>query len=108
MATDSNSSRSRREMSILQIEHATRDYDAWKQAFDGDPVGREKGGVRRYRVSRLKDDPNHVIVDLEFDSESEAEAFGAALRQLWDRVGADLGLEGPRARVLETVETKEY
>lgn len=95
-------------MPILQIEHTVRDYDSWKQAFDGDPVGREQGGVRRYRVSRLMENPNHVIVDLEFDSAGEAEAFGAKLRQLWGRVGGDLGLEGPQARVLETVESKGY
>jgi hypothetical protein len=94
-------------MPILQIEHTVRDFDAWKEAFDNDPVGREQGGVRRYRVSRLKDDPNHVQVDLEFDSSDEAEAFGGRLRELWGRVGADLGLESPQARVLETVESKD-
>jgi hypothetical protein len=95
-------------MAILQIEHAVRDYDAWKQAFDSDPVGREQGGVRRYRISRLTDDPNYVVVDLEFDSAGEAEAFRAALRELWTRVGGDLGLRDPRARIVEPVESKEY
>jgi hypothetical protein len=94
-------------MPILQIDHRVRDFDAWKQAFDGDPAGRQQGGVRRYRVARLKDDPNHVVVDLEFDSEDEAEVFGGKLRELWGRVGSELGLEGPQARVLETVESKE-
>ena len=50
------------EVAILQIEHGVRDFDAWKQAFDSDPVGREQGGVRRYRVLRRTDDPNYVIV----------------------------------------------
>jgi hypothetical protein len=95
-------------MPILQIEHAVRDYDAWKRAFDGDPVGREEGGVRRYRVLRPVDDPSYVIVDLEFDTAGEAEAFRAALRELWDRVGSDLGLEGPQARIVEAVESAEY
>jgi hypothetical protein len=57
-------------MPILQIEHRVRDFDAWKQAFDNDPVGREQKGVRRYRVLRSLDDPNYVVVDLEFDSSS--------------------------------------
>ena len=94
-------------MPILQIENAVRDYDAWKQAFDSDPVGREQGGVRRYRVLRPTDDPNYVIVDLEFDSAGAAEAFLRALRELWGRVGGDLGLEAPRARIVEAVESKE-
>jgi hypothetical protein len=93
---------------ILQIEHAVRDYDAWKQAFDSDPVGREQGGVRRYRISRPSDDANYVIIDLEFDSAGEAESFRTALRDLWDRIGGDLGLENPHARIVETVERKEY
>ena len=95
-------------MPILQIEHAVRDFDAWKQAFERDPVGREKGGVRRYRVLRSTDDPDQVIVDLEFDTATEAEAFRTALHELWGRVGGDLGLEGPRARIVEEVETGKY
>ena len=95
-------------MPILQIDHRVRDYDAWKRAFDGDPVGRQQGGVRGYRIARLANDPNHVVIDLEFDDAEAAEAFGGKLRQLWDRVGDDLGLEGPQARVLEQVESNTY
>ena len=29
-------------MHILRIEHPVPDYDAWKQAFDSDPIGRER------------------------------------------------------------------
>jgi hypothetical protein len=94
-------------MPILQIDHRVREYEAWKRAFDSDPVGRKQGGVRRYRVARFADDPNHVIVDLEFDSTEEAEAFGGKLRQLWGQVGDELGLEGPQARVRDEVESKE-
>lgn len=95
-------------MPILQIEHAVRDYDAWKNAFDNDPAGREQGGVRRYRVLRPTDDPNYVIVDLEFDTSGEAEAFRTALSEMWGRVGDGLGLDAPRARIVEAVESKEY
>jgi len=95
-------------MAILQIEHAVRDYDAWKQAFDSDPLGRAQGGVRRYRILRPTDDPNYVKVDLDFDTVSEAETFGTALRELWDRVGSDLGLERPQARIVEVAESEGY
>jgi hypothetical protein len=71
-------------MHILRIEHQIRDFDAWTEAFDRDPVGREQGGVRRYRVLRPVDDPNYIMVDLEFDSSSEAEDFRTALqRDVW-------------------------
>jgi hypothetical protein len=95
-------------MPILQIEHKVRDFDAWKDAFDSDPVGREQGGVQRYRIARLADDPNHVLIELEFDSQGEAERFRTGLQELWGRVGDQLGLEGPHARIVDTVETKEY
>jgi hypothetical protein len=68
-------------MHILRIEHQIRDFDSWKAAFDSDPVGRQQSGVRRHRVLRPIDDPNYVMIDLDFDSSSEAEAFLAALRR---------------------------
>jgi hypothetical protein len=95
-------------MPILQIQHKTRDFDAWKQSFDSDPVGRQQGGVRNYRILRGTDDSNYVVIELEFERTDEAEKFAAGLRELWDRVGENLGLEGPQARILETAETGEY
>ena len=95
-------------MHILQIEHRVNDFQTWKQAFDSDPVGRRQGGVLRYRILRPTGDPNHVIVDLEFDGSSEAEAFGSKLRELWSRVEGDLGLESRQARIVEVLETTEY
>ena len=91
-------------MPILRIDHPVPDFDAWKQAFDSDPVGREQGGVRRYRIVRPIDDPKYTMVDLEFDSSSEAEAFRTALGGVWRR----MGIENPGARIVEVVESKEY
>lgn len=51
-------------MYILRIEHPVSDFDGWKMVFDSDPVGREKSGVRRYRVLRPIDDANYVMIDL--------------------------------------------
>lgn len=92
-------------MPTLQIEHVVRDYEGWKAAFDSDPVGREEGGVRSYRILRPADDPRFVIVDLEFATIEEAEAFRRKLRQMWDDIDARLGLESPRARIVDVVES---
>ena len=73
------------------------------EAFDSNPIGREKSGVRRYRVLRATDDPNYVMIDLEFDSASEAEAFRAARA-----VGSRRVMHSPQARIVEAVEIKEY
>jgi len=94
-------------MYILRIEHQVSDFDGWKKAFDSDPVGREKSGVRRYRVLRPVDDANYVMIDLEFDTTSQAEALLAAMRVVWNRVQGTI-MMNPQARIVETVETKEY
>jgi hypothetical protein len=56
--------------------------------------------VRRYRILRPTDDPNYVMIDLEFDSASEAEAVHSALRELWSRVEV---MHSPQARIVEAV-----
>lgn len=93
-------------MHVLQIEHPVPDFDAWKRAFDSDPVHREQSGVRRYRVMRPVDNERYAIVDLEFDSESQAQAMQRALRELWGRVEGQLVM-APQARIFETVESRE-
>jgi ribosomal protein L35AE/L33A len=94
-------------MTVLRIEHPVPDYEAWKQAFDADPVGRERSGVRRYRILRATDDPNYVMIDLEFDTADEAEGLLASMRVIWDRV-QDTLMSDPRARIVEPVENTEY
>jgi hypothetical protein len=94
-------------MSILRIEHPVADYAAWKEAFDADPVGRERSGVRRYQVMRPVDDDRYVLIDLEFDSPEEAEGLLTAMRGVWSRVSGTLIFD-PRARIVESVETRRY
>jgi hypothetical protein len=94
-------------MTVLRIEHPVPDYEAWKQAFDADPVGRERSGVRRYRILRASDDPSYVMIDLEFDTAAEAETMLASLRVIWDRVQGTL-MSDVRARIVEPVEATEY
>jgi cytidylate kinase len=94
---------------ILHIEHRVADFDRWKENFDSDPVRREESRVRRYWILRGIDDPNLVMIDLEFDTASDAEALLAVLRELWREMEpAGLIDEAPHARIVETVETKEY
>ena len=94
-------------MTILRIEHPVADYDAWKAAFDADPVGRERSGVRRYQVMRPVDDDRYVLIDLEFDSREGAEGLLTAMRGVWARVSGSL-MSDARARIVESVETKMY
>jgi hypothetical protein len=94
-------------MHILRIEHSVPDYDAWKKAFDSDPIGRKRSGVRRYRLLRPVDDARYVMIDLEFDTLAQAEAAHRALRQLWGSVEGKI-IEKPRGRIVEVVEGVEF
>ena len=96
-------------MIILHIEHAIRDFDAWKKAFESDPAGRQRSGVRHYHISRPIDDPNYVMIDLAFENRTSAEALLATMHQVWQSATAASALVGsPQARFVEVVESKEY
>lgn len=93
-------------MFVLRIQHRVPSWERWQQAFASDPAGRREGGVRRYRVMRALDDPLLVLIDLEFESGAEAEAFLARMRTIWRRVEGTI-ITGPSARIAELVEARE-
>jgi len=92
---------------MLRIQHPVPDFDGWKKAFDSDPVGRQKSGVRRYQILRAVDDPNFVMIDLEFDSVAQAEALLAAMRVVWGNVQGTI-MTNPEARIVEAVESRQF
>ena len=94
-------------MLVLQIEHKVSNFDGWKKLFDSDPINRKKSGVRRYRILRPTDDPNYVIIDLEFDNLTSAEAALVSLRNLWGQVDGKV-IFNPQTRILNIVESNEY
>jgi hypothetical protein len=94
-------------MPTLRIEHPVPNFDAWKKAFDSDPAGRRQSGVRNYQILRPVEDPNYVMIDLEFDTIREAEALLASMRKIWSGAGSQVSSH-QRARIVETAETKEY
>ncbi len=93
-------------MHVVRIEHSVPNFEKWKQAFDRDPADRKGSGVRRYQIFRLQNDPNYVMIDLEFDSTSEAEAFAQKMDRIWDGPAKGIMLN-PRARIADIVESKE-
>jgi hypothetical protein len=93
-------------MPILRIQHAVPAFDAWKRAFESDPVDRKGAGVRRYRILRPVGNPNFVMVDLELDTVDEAEALLQKLRRLWSGP-AQAVMRNPEAWIVETFEAAE-
>jgi hypothetical protein len=93
-------------MPILRIEHSVPDFNGWKQAFDSDPADRKGSGVRRYQVLRSVEDPNYVMIDLEFDSLDEAEGLLTKMRRVWSGDGQKV-MRNPQARIVDSVESGE-
>jgi hypothetical protein len=97
-------------MATLRVELEVRDYELWRSAFDKDAGGRERSGVRRYRIFRPVDNEHEVMLDLDFDSTADAAAFLDILRtKVWpspEKAPAKIG--DPRTHILEMVEAREY
>lgn len=96
-------------MVALVIQHPVKSYEGWKQAFDNDPLGRPQHGVLRHSIHRPIDDPNYVVITLDFGSHEDARSFLEKLRAMWGRVSGPLGLgEDIQARIFDEVEHVEY
>ena len=93
-------------MPIVRIEHAVPSFEKWKKVFDSDPADRKGSGVRRYQILRLHDEPNYVMIDLEFDSINEAEVFLRTMQRIWGGPGKAV-MQNSSGRVVDVVEAKE-
>lgn len=95
-------------MTTVHIEHTVNDFDAWKAAFDSDPADRAGSGVTHYEIFRLADDPQSVMIQLDFESRSQADAFLKVMEGVWKspQVASSLG-STPRARVTDRVESDD-
>ena len=71
-------------MPILHIEHPITDLETWVAAFKSFADARRQAGVRAERVQRPVDNPGYIVVDLDFGTVGEAEAFLCFLKdQVW-------------------------
>lgn len=93
-------------MPTLYIEHAVTGFDTWRAAFDGFAEMRRRAGVRSHRVRRPIDDPDYVIVELDFDTAEEARSFlGVLTTVVWATRERSPALAGtPRTRIVVDVE----
>jgi hypothetical protein len=93
-------------MPVLRIEHSVGDFDMWKQVFDGDPADRKGSGVRRYQVFRSVEEPNFVMIDLEFETVEAAQGLLDAMQEIWAGPGAAF-MQNPRGRIVELADQQE-
>ncbi|MBT2548619.1 hypothetical protein [Arthrobacter sp. ISL-65] len=92
-------------MFTLQIEHAIKDFDMWKAAFDRDPADRAGSGVVAHRIGRPVEDDRSIVLELDFERRDQAEGFLAKLREnVWNSPDVAPALSGsPQTRVIELV-----
>ena len=90
-------------MATLHIEHAITDYGTWRAAFDRLADVRRNAGVVGGRVARPVDDPDYIVLTLDFDTLEHATAFLRFLEtRVWASPEAAPALNGrPRTAVLE-------
>lgn len=90
-------------MTTLHIEHAISDFDQWLAAFGRFAHARAQAGVKAHRVQRPVDDPNYVVIDLDFETVAAAERFLGFLRtKVWTSPESAPALVGaPRTHILQ-------
>jgi hypothetical protein len=94
-------------MATLHIEHPITDLETWLGAFGRFAEARTSAGVTAQRVHQPIDDEKYILVELDFDSAEQAQAFKTFLEtRVWSSPEASPGLDGtPRARILSEVDT---
>jgi len=90
-------------MFTLNIEHPISDFDTWRRAFDGFADMRSRSGVLSHTVRQPVDNPAYVLIDLDFDTASQAAHLLEFLRtRVWTNTANSPALAGaPITRILE-------
>jgi hypothetical protein len=93
-------------MPTLHIEHRITDLVTWTAAFDRFAEIRRRAGVTSEAVRQLHGDDRSIVIDLEFETTDDAEAFRRFLEtQVWALPTNSPALVGtPEARVLVPVD----
>ena len=92
-------------MTTLHIEHPITDLNAWLAAFDRFAEARAKAGVQAQRIQHPVDDPNYIIIDLDFPTTDAAQRFLAFLNsKVWSSTDNAPALAGtPQTTLLQNV-----
>jgi heme-degrading monooxygenase HmoA len=91
-------------MPYLLVRHKVEDYEGWKPVFDHDHgATREQWGSKGGRILRNADDPNELVILLEWDSVENARQFAIAdeLKEAMQRAGV---ADEPDVYFLEEIE----
>jgi quinol monooxygenase YgiN len=87
----------------MLVIHTVGEYEKWKKVFDEDAATRKSSGSMGGRLYRSADNPNQMIVQMDWESAEKAHQFAAApgLRESMERAGV-VGM--PQVFFLEEIE----
>ena len=90
-------------MATLRIEHAIHDYDLWLKVFDSFEQVRAEAGVRSFAIRQPVNNPKYLMLDLEFDTQGQAESFAGFLHdRVWSSPTSSPALaDRPQTRILD-------
>lgn len=94
-------------MTTLRIEHPITSFDIWRAAFSRFASARADGGVLATRICRPTDDDKYVLIDLDFTTVDQAQAFQQFLRtRVWATPNTAPALAGPPVTRILRVESE--
>ncbi|NNH75687.1 hypothetical protein HLB23_38545 [Nocardia uniformis] len=88
----------------LHIDNTVRDFDTWKTVFDKFDRMRAEHKVLSYRVSRVREAPDRVFIDLDFATLPDAEAFRDTLRKVTASPQSQALLTSHAAHIVDVVD----
>ena len=76
-------------MPYILVRHTVEDYAKWKLLFDEHGAVREAGGSRGAQVLRSDENPNDIVILMEWDSLERAREFAGSenLREVMQNAG---------------------
>jgi heme-degrading monooxygenase HmoA len=76
-------------MVFTVIKHTVENFEHWKALFDADAGRRDAAGARLHSLAREVTNPNTVVVIVQWESASQAQAFmnSPALRETMAKAG---------------------
>lgn len=91
-------------MAYLHVKATVADYDEWKADFERYHSLRADFGGKGYQLLRATDNPNEIVVLIEFDSEEHAREWTNYLKSEGELTEPEMKAE---ASYLDMVEQKQ-